>query len=98
MFPSNAKRKFGNTCYVKNKRLALLLLFFRLSLKKYVQLKRTFYVQKFGVKMHQLKELRRVCGCVNFLHGLVHDYITQLSDIKVVLIVRLFRHLYRERI
>ena len=60
MFPSNAKRKFSKTFYVKNKRLALLsLLFFRLSLKKYVHLKRTFYVQKFGVKMHRLKELRR---------------------------------------
>ena len=35
------------------------LLFFRLSLKKYVHLKRTFCVQKFGVYMHRLKELGR---------------------------------------
>ena len=75
MFPSNAKRKFSKIFYVKNKRLALLsLLFFRLSLKENVDLKRTFCVQKFGVKMHRLKELRRVRGCVNFPHGLVHGY------------------------
>ena len=68
MFPSNSKEKN------KNKRLALLsLLFFRLSLKKNIHLKCTFSVQKFEVLMHRLKALRRVRGCVNFAHGLVHD-------------------------
>ena len=64
MFRSNTKRKVSKTFYVKNKRLALLSpLFFRLSLKKNVHLKRTFCVQKFGVEMHRsVKELRRVRG------------------------------------
>ena len=64
MFRSNTKRKFSKTFYVKNKRLALLSpLFFRLSRKKNVHLKRTFFVQKFGVEMHRsVKELRRVRG------------------------------------
>ena len=70
MFPSNAKQKFGKIFYIKNKRLALLSLF----TQEICPLKLTFYVQKFGVKMHRLKELRRVNCCVNFLHGLVHDY------------------------
>ena len=61
MFCSNAKQKFSKTFYVKNKRLA--------------HLKRAFCVQKFGVEMHwSVKELRRVRGCVNSPHSLVHDY------------------------
>ena len=53
MFPSNAKQKFGKIFYIKNKRLALLSLF----TQEICPLKLTFYVQKFGVKMHRLKEL-----------------------------------------
>ena len=75
MFPSNAKRNFSKKIYVDNKRLApLSLLFFRLSLKKYVHLKRTFRVQKFGVLNAPVERITTLRGCVNFPHGPVHDY------------------------